>query len=502
MNNFKKAFIFGFMGWLALAGFSVAEYPGILNKTCYWQLSFLFCSPQLGVTQKIILFLIFFLVSVFFTIYGLITWRLITSGNDIKLGKWPSVALIAGSLMLAAMVVAIGSGDMDYYYNSSKAMVAGKNIYAQDWTLINEMSYSSEELPQKGFSYGPVTASLFKVVYKLSHNINVFVIIWKSVVILFLCLCAWLVVKLAKSYNLAFKEKDLYLFWFLQPLLLFEVVVNGHFDLIWLFFVLATLWLVRRKYWFLAIPCFAIGIWIKFIPLLVAPWFVLWWWQETNKSNWLKQVAQLISGLLLGAILTTLFWAPYWTGWSSFKSLAVQSKWVVSSLFGLVYYSLSPLFKWFLADQAHWYLTRLVHFALLVVAIYFLYPYLKKVILVLLKREHWDDFDFYQAMFISLLVYLFIWQKSFWPWYIIWLMPIGLLLYLKHRNIFLRRILVWISLAPLIIYPVSFFVWQMSGVYATDYLWFYYFYVPVVSAYPLFNIIKWRKTGYQAKIIL
>ena len=235
MGNYKRAIIFGLLGWLTLAGFSVSEYPGIIDKTCYWQLSFLFCSTELGLAQKNCFVHGIFLVFILFIVYGRFCWCLMENNNNSESGKRSSAPLIVGFLILAALVVPLGSGDMNYYYNSGKAMASGYNVYAQDWTLRNEMSYSSVESLMTGFSYGPITASLFKAVYNLSPNINIFVIIWKLIMVLFFYLCAWVVAKLVKSYDLGLKKKDLFLLWFLQPLLLFEWVVNGHFDGIWLF---------------------------------------------------------------------------------------------------------------------------------------------------------------------------------------------------------------------------------------------------------------------------
>lgn len=496
LSNHKKILAFGLAGWLSLAGFSVIKYSGIINKTCNWQTSWLFCSPEIGTLQKIILFTVIFLVFGVFIIYGRYTWFLMEENNT-EPNKWFGLPLIAGFLFLASLVVPFGSGDMNYYYNSGKDLSAGYNVYAQDWPLKNELSYSSQENLITGFSYGPITASLFKAAANLSPNINVFVIIWRLIMILFFCLGALVVSKLIGVYGLNLKKKDFYLLWFLQPLLLFEWVVNGHFDGLWLLFVMLAFVLARKKLWELVIPCLVIGIWIKFIPLFVTPWFMLWWWQDMDKLQWPKRLGQALLGVVLGAAITYFAWLPYWAGPGIFKSVVYQSKWVVSSYFGLIYYSLSPLFKWFLADGAHWYLTRLVHLVLLVAVVYFLYPYFKKVILIILKRVRWDDFDYYQAIFITLFVYLFVWQKSFWPWYVVWLLPAGLLLFLKHKNIFLKRIIIWVSLAPLVFYPIWIFALQTLGVYAENQLWFYYLFVPAVSAYPLYNFIKWRKLNYN-----
>lgn len=501
IKKYKFLIYVGLASWLTLAGFSVVEYPGILDKTCYWQLSFLFCSPEIGTVQKIILFAVYFLVFSIFVVYGRACWHLMENSNAIESSKWFYVSLIADFLVLAALVVPLGSGDMNYYYNSGRDTASGYNVYAQDWPLKNELSYSSSESLMTSFAYGPIMASLFKIVYGLTPNINFFVMIWKIIVIFFFYLCAWAIIRLVKSYNLGLKENDLYLLWFLHPLLLFEWVVNGHFDSIWLFFVLLAFILARKKLWEFVIPCLVIGIWIKFIPIFIMPWFALWWWQELEKFQWKRYLGQALLGLFLGAVITYFAWRPYWVGPGAFNSMILQSKWVVSSYFGLIYYSLLPLFKWFLAAEAHWYLTRLVHLILFVAAVYLLYPYFKKVIQVILKRARWEDFEFYQAIFLSLFIFLFVWQKSFWPWYVAWLLPVGLLLYLKYKNIFLKKIIIWISLAPLVIYPVWIFVWKIWKIDVSAQLWFWYFYVLTVSAYPLFNLVKWRKLNYKNDVI-
>lgn len=495
-KTFFKIFIFGLIPWLILAGSSVLKYNQIWVKNCYFQVGWLFCSPSLSVLQKIILGTLISIIFACFILYGKYLWDLLkqnTSEQVSKIKYYPFVIII----LLAFLVVPFGSSDMSYYFNAGKAMENGLNPYVQDWPNQKDFVFPVEKSMITSFSYGPIVAYLFKLLYVASgDNVALFMVFWRIIMLLFFALCGGLLYKLITLYKLNFKWENFFVLWFTQPLLLFEWVVNGHFDVVWLVFLLLALLFAHAKKWWLVIPCLVVGIWCKFIPVFMVPWFALWWWQGVTKNNWQKQFAEALVGLLLGAVITCLSWLPYWTGLGVFKSLIIQSKWAVISYFAIIYYSLKPVFNWFFASNAHWYATRFTHAILLMVVLYLVWPYLKKVVQLILKRQTWQDLDYIAAIFITMLIYLFIWQKSFWPWYGAWLIPLGIILSLAY-NKYASSIIAWISLSPLTFYAVWLINWMAAKMDGGSQLWFYYYFVLTVSAYPLYLLFKWRKDDYS-----
>lgn len=223
------------------------------------------------------------------------------------------------------------------------------------------------------------------------------------------------------------------------------------------------------------------------------PWFVIKWWQEVNWQNWKKMLGGQALGAAISVAITVLSWAKFWQGFVVFKTIALLSKWAVSSTFAMIYYSLEPLFKSVMGANFHWYLTRFAQFGLVAVILYLLYPFLKKAVKVILKKDILSEPEFLTALFISMVVYIVFWQKAIWPWYMVWLLPLGIMAYVKSGNQYIKKITVWITLSPLFFY----FVWMLNfqitnGGDATSKLWFYYYMVLSNFAYPAYNLFKWR----------
>ena len=498
MTNFKKATIFGLVGWGILAVSSVLQYPKILAQKCYFAQSWLFCSAQPSVLSKFILIFLLFIIFSCLVSSGVFLWKMFKDGEKPK-SKKQILGIAALFVFLAALVVPFGSGDVVFYFWAGKSISAGTvNVFTQDWPRENHFVQPAFKVMDR-FPYGPITARAFGAVYDLSHdNVVVFIILWKLIVLLFFALCGWLVYKFLDLSDDNNQKSNFWLLWFLQPAALFEWIVHGHFDSIWLAVVVLALILAKRKTWWLVLPCLVVGIWIKFIPIFFIPWFVIKWWQEINLQNWKKMLGGQVVGIAVSVAVTILVWAKFWQGPAVFELIAKLSKWAVMSVFALLYYSLEPLFKFVIGTSYHWYLTRLMQFGLLAVILYLMYPFLKKALMVVLKKDVFSESSFLAAFFVSMAAYVIFWQKAFWPWYIVWLFPLGVMAYAKSQNEYIKKITAWATLSPLFFY----FVWMLNyqitgGGDATAKLWFFYYVVLSVLAYPIYKIFKWRKKNFD-----
>lgn len=497
MSNFKKAIGFGLVGWLTLAIFSVLQYPKILAQSCYFGQGWLFCPSQLGALQKFVLISLLFVVFSCLVCSGVFLWKMFKNGEKPK-SKKQIIGVVAFFVFLAALVVPFGSGDVVFYFWAGKSISSGTvNVFTQDWPRENHFVQPTFKVMDR-FPYGPITARAFGVVYDLSRdNVIAFIILWKLISVAFFSLCGWLVYKFLDLSEENSQKSNFWLLWFLQPAALFEWVGHGHFDSIWLVFIMLALILAKRKTWWLVLPCLVVGIWIKFIPVFFIPWFILRWWQEVDRQNWKKMLGGQVVGVAISAAITVLVWAKFWQGFAVFEIIAKLSKWAVNSTFAVIYYSLEPLFKSVAGANFHWYLTRFVHLGLLGLILYLMYPFVKKAIMVIFKKDTLGESDFLSAVLVSMVVYIVFWQKAIWPWYMVWLLPLGIMAHIKSRNECMRRVVAWITLSPLFFYFVWMFHYQVTdGGDATINLWFYYFVVLSVFAYPAYNLFKLRKTGF------
>lgn len=484
----------GLVGWLPVAIFSLALYPAYFKINCSFMSSWIFCRAPLAGGWKILSFLLIFIFISSLIISGYALWKKFQAGPEKSI--WP---VLAGFYVLLALItVPFGSSDTSYYFSAGKTMENGLNPFVDEWIFKRDFVGPVRTESAAGFSYGPIMAVIFKGIYKISFdNPAIFVTIWKLFLVAVFIGAGWVAHRLLQIQEAKISRLSFLAFWVSQPLLLFEVLVNGHFDVFWLLFVLLAILAATGRKWWLVIPLLVIGIWIKFIPVLVAPFFVVWWWQETNRATWLKQAGQAILGSLLGVVITMIFWSGLWQGFKVFNPIATQSKWAVNSVFAVIYYSLKPLFVWLLPDQAHWYLTRLVQGGLLLFMICLLWPYIKKILMILLKKYSMTPENYVKMIFFSLFVYLALWQKSFWPWYVVWLIPFGILAYERPCNVLLGRLLIWLSLTPLSFYPLWLLNWHLRGTDAVGELWFQQLFVVLVWAYPLYVLFKLRRNNFN-----
>lgn len=486
-----------FLAWLTLVAFSV---PGLIRlgsgSPCYFQTNWLHCGKVLSLGGKIEVFVLFTAIVACFVITGWQMWkRFKEPGLEKSKLSWWFMALP----LLAVFVLPLGSSDTSYYFSAGRAFSEGTNAYVAPWVVTKDFGFPVPVNTITGFSYGPIIALLFQGLYRLSGgSLLIFLLLWKVFLVLVLIGSGLVVVRLVGSTeNTSQGRATTLLFWVAQPMLLFEWVVNGHFDGLWLLTILGAIWAARVRKWWLVVPLLAIGTWIKFLPILVAPFFVLWWWQSLNGTTWKKYVVQMVVGVVGGLIITLLSWWPYWAGPSVFASIVVQSKWAVISVFACVYYTLKPLAELIFGGNAHWYLTRAAQGGLAIVLVYLLYPLIKKSCLVLVRRLRLEDGEYVQMIFIFLLLYLMVWQKSFLPWYGAWFLPLSLLVYTQYRRIEALRLGAWLSLSPFVYYVVWLANWFLRGTDGGNELWFYYVVVVTVMAYPLYLLFVWRREDYK-----
>jgi hypothetical protein len=415
---------------------------------------------------------------------------------------------IASLFFLASfLIVPFGSGDMKFYFSAGKAVHEGINPYTESWSINDSFSVLSQSRSQlTGIMYGPVAVTLFKLFYELSFsNLIVFVFLWRLFMIFSLCASGWVLKKIIKIYAIPVSAEMSTVWYITQPLLLFEWVVNGHFDSLWLLCVLLSIYCVKLKKWWLVFFLLILGTWVKFIPLIIAPWFCLLWWQNVSRLNWKTSVLHLLGGGAVGAFFTVLVWFRYWKDFSVFNSIILQSKWAVMSIFSLLYYSLLPLFQLFSRNQSqiHWWLTRIVHGMILIFILYVLYPYLKSIYFIVLKKESHDEKWYWVAIFVCLTTYVLVWQKSFWPWYSLWIVPFGIISANSLKNNYVKYSIMWLSAASLSYYCMYFLGWSFLKKDSVTLLWFNYYIVFAIIFYPLYSLLRWRKDKFsiEEKII-
>lgn len=483
-------------GWLTALAWTAVAYFVQTSKNCSALSHYnLIEAPLAWLFLTITIFL--------FSLSAVQAYGLVSNGSLApisRVGKYTPIVL-AG---LALLVVPFNTHDISFYFGAGQAAHRGLNVFTAQWSMVDSFYCPGVNSSITGIMYGPLTVLFIEFIYFLSGAQPIlFIFFWKLWMLLGMVIAGQLTFYLVRYHSIFIDQATFIdqgrfnLLWYAQPILLWHWVANGQFDVWWFIMVLAAFILAIRGQWAGVIICLLVGIWIKFIPLLMAPWFALWWWQSIGRENWKVAVTRLGAGVLGTGIITWLSWKPFWQGFVVFKATILQSKWAVNSLFAALYFTLKPLAVAALDARAHLALTSLLQGGLLLLALFMVWPLITKSLPVVLRRARWQPVDFIQAIFISMLVYLIFWQKSFWPWYISWLLPLGIILFFISAAKSLRWLTVWLSVAPLFFYIIWIFnhVWRHTD--APSELWFYYTIVVGLWLLPVMKLAVWRKKHYE-----
>ena len=178
--------------------------------------------------------------------------------------------------------------------------------------------------------YGPLWEWLSLGAYHLSGgNFLVQLYILKIIGVLAYLGSAWLIYRILRLVHPRWAMAGTAFFaW--NPLVLFESVQNAHNDIVMVFFLLLAIWAYTRlldtpKGWqyfafsALFILGFTFSILIKFITLLILPFFLLG--LALRQKNWLNRFAVMTVNGLAIMLLSGLLMRPDWPGWENWAVL-------------------------------------------------------------------------------------------------------------------------------------------------------------------------------------
>lgn len=232
--------------------------------------------------------------------------------------------------------------------------------------------------------YGPFWILLTEIPYLLGFgNFIAILFSFKLLSILFYLATSFLIWKISRN------MLSLILF-SLNPLVVIETLVSGHNDIVMIFLVLLSFFLLAKKKIFLGTIFFVLSILIKYATILLIPIFVyvIWKLVKNKAINWTR--IYFLSSLLM---LTAFLFAPireeiypwYSIWFLSFTFLAPNKKILLYISFA---FSFGLLFRYvpFMLSGTHAGLTPLIKFA-----VTFLPPLLVGFYFII-KKKIWESF--------------------------------------------------------------------------------------------------------------
>jgi len=114
-----------------------------------------------------------------------------------------------------------------------------------------------------------------------------------------------------------------------NPFAITHFALDAHNDAVMLLFLLAAIWFMRRRRPDLAFPALALSVLVKFVPLLLAPLFLLAARHQPRRA---------LVGIVASLGLTVLLYLPLWEGLDTFDAVREQSGLMTSSPQALLHY--------------------------------------------------------------------------------------------------------------------------------------------------------------------
>ncbi|MFD2563091.1 mannosyltransferase [Aquimarina rubra] len=102
------------------------------------------------------------------------------------------------------------------------------------------------------------------------------------------------------------------IFWYLlNPFAIIELTGNLHFEAVMIFFIIWSLYLLQKGYWYWAAIALALSVSVKLIPLLFLPLFFQKFITGFNNINLKNQLLKLIGFYGIIILMTILLFAPF-----------------------------------------------------------------------------------------------------------------------------------------------------------------------------------------------
>ncbi len=223
----------------------------------------------------------------------------------------------------------------------------------------------------------------------------------------------------------ALKLPEKHIFWYiLNPFIIIELTGNLHFEAVMVFFIIWSLYLLQKGYWYWAAVALALSVSVKLIPLLFLPLFVQKFIMDRKKSfdklSLTKGISKLIMFYSLVISVVFLAFAPFFSAtflknFSKTISLWFQNFEFNASIFYIVRWVGYQIVGWNVIETAGKIL-----------------PMVTIVILLVLTflRKNKATTQLITAMVLGICTYYFL-STTVHPWYIA--VPLSLCVFTRYR---------------------------------------------------------------------
>lgn len=371
--------------------------------------TFFFTEPTKDITSAKVIGTIFF-IGIFLGLSLLYYKILKNHKKEFVTGKKVASFVVIISLIFFIMLP-LTSTDVFYYMGTGWSEAHYKvNPY---YTSVNEVIEQNEEakndemlLKMKGVwsgqtvVYGPVWPLICKVLSALSMG-NLFfgLFIYKLFNLILHLINIYLIYKITNKRNL------FALMYGLNPLILFDGLVNVHNEILVIFLILLGLFFfIKKKKLSLTVIVFALATAVKYVAILLIPFIILYYYR---KEKTVKKIMFSFLWAILFIIVIGLCYSIYMRDFNFLNGIITQQGKFVNSILTMV---AVKNFKLALIISKGFMLA-------------FVVLYLITILKLLFNKKQYNTFSTYIRKYNGLLVlFLFLTITNFQSWYTLWIL--------------------------------------------------------------------------------
>ncbi|MDP8924318.1 MAG: hypothetical protein M3O34_15775 [Chloroflexota bacterium] len=236
----------------------------------------------------------------------------------------------AGFGALAIVIYPVAALDLyDYLMYGRIVLDYGGNPFLQPPSAFPDPLVGFSPWPNERSVYGPLWQVISLAPTALSNgSVLAGLLLFKALALLCFVACSVVIWEILQTIAPARAPAGTLLFaW--NPLLLFELVGNGHNDVVMVLFLLLAILVLVRGPRLLVFPLLAAAVLTKLPVVALGPAFLLGLLRRP--AAWRQRAAWIVGGGLLGLGLAVALYAPFWEGRETLYFLS-RGNWFTASL--------------------------------------------------------------------------------------------------------------------------------------------------------------------------
>ncbi|MGD9890460.1 MAG: hypothetical protein AB7R89_21120 [Dehalococcoidia bacterium] len=194
-----------------------------------------------------------------------------------------------------------------------------------------------------------------------------------------------------------------------NPLMLFETAGNAHNDIVMVFFAMAAFYALVMRQWLWIFPLLALSVATKYGLILLGPLMLVWLLRREDVPK-----RQVVLSLCLGAAVGVAVYLPFFQGADTLEVIRRQSGYNTSSPSALL--DILLIYQWDLNSLESSRLMKQIVVPLFLAVYAWQVWRVRGTVAGLVERS---------VTVLFLLMLIATWW--FWPWYVIWIVPLAAL---------------------------------------------------------------------------